>query len=197
VGLPAGYIALMILYASVSSVQLREPRHWLPVWPAAAAIVLRTLSGASLRPWAHVTVGVALFLPTALTGYAFHREFVDGLLWARTGQIFFSPLIEQSVPVRYARSLGSDCTLMSNDPRVLILHGVDGLIYRLPTSSDQLRLLPDGPTRLCIVFFTFQGAASVERQRQAHLRVLTRLAADGAIRLATHDGVGEVWLSMR
>ena len=184
------FVALLVLSAAVSPIDpLHAARFWLPLWPLLGAILLGALATLD-APTARVAVG-ALALLLAFAAGRFGVAFVGGLDGARTGRDFLQPSLAASAPLHYLRQAGGR-TLLSNDPRVVLIHASAPLVHDLP-EADLLRPLLRRP--VAILLFTQTMTPRIESRLAAQRRMLADLQAEGLASRVAVDPAGEVWLS--
>jgi hypothetical protein len=195
------YIALMFLTGTLQDPPpaiLTAARYWLPAWPILAAIVLGTLARVDLRRWVRAVLAIALLVPASVTAGQFSRSFSGKLPGAKLESEYLEESWRESLPVRFILNRRPSCTIVSNNPPLLIIHGDFGLVHRLPTSIDAIFPLVGLLTSrspVCIIYFTKMKAPSVRGYREFHRAVLERLERAELIELVGRDEISELWMS--
>ena len=184
------FFALLVLSASVSPIDpLHASRFWLPLWPLLAAILFAAL--ATRGPPAERGGVLVLSLILALVAGRFGLAFAGGLDGAPSGRDFLQPSLAGSAPIDYLRRRAA-VTLLSNDPRVVLIHAGVPLVHDLP-EDEPLRPLLRRP--VAILLFTRTMTPRIESRLAAQRQLLATLQAEGLVTRVAADPSGEVWLS--
>ena len=103
----------------------------------------------------------------------------------------------ESAGVRFARSTGDSCRILSNNTALLMIHRERGLLYRMPSKERALRRVFRDEGATCIVLFHAGFTGSITSQLDAHHALVETLAQEGAIALVESDALSQVWVSRR
>jgi 4-amino-4-deoxy-L-arabinose transferase-like glycosyltransferase len=191
-----GYGLLLVFSASLAAFDsLAVGRFWLPVWPLLGAGALAV--AASLPSRAGVRVGAVSLLLLLLvpSGHRFASGFREGLPHASEGAIYLRDALLESAPFRYATATRGSCTLLSNNPRVLLVSEAFPTVHLLPTDLEPTLGAFDGRRPVCIAYFAMKGPSSVEKRRRANVLVIRTLAGQFRIGQVGRDDLGEFWVS--
>jgi hypothetical protein len=192
----AGYVVLMILVASLSSVDpLSRGRFWLPVWPIACASVLATLAGAERSGWTRRATAVVMLLALAFTAFGFQQRFRRELPRAGADQVYLAQPWRDSRATRRAVEISRECALVTNNPAALLIHNEVERVHRLPITWDDAMDLFRSRRPLCVVFYTRPGSAGANRGRKFQRDALNAARRNGRLKLREKDAVAELWVS--
>jgi hypothetical protein len=190
------YAFFILASASLSTMdRLSQPRFWIALWPLLGAAGLAILVRSSSYGWLRATTAGLLCVSLLVAGHAFSGELAASFPRPEARRGLLDPGWLRTAPVRLALEQGDRCTLLSNDPRVLIAHADLGPLYTLPVSLEEIEPVLGSDTPLCIAYFSRRMAPSVERRRSGNRAVLAALQSRGTIELVARDRVGEFWRS--
>ena len=191
-----GYALLLALSASFQTIDpLFMTRFWLPTWPLLWALVIATLARTTAPPALRWAIGASLLVPGLVSLALFSSHIKHSLPEADAGQVFLAePWIRSANVIADALDANPGCSVVSNDPRALLIHRALPRVQRLPKTAPELQPLLGAEGGVCIVFFNV-GPPSVEKRRARERRMLDRFERERRIRRIGGDPIAEIWTS--
>jgi hypothetical protein len=191
-----GYTALLLVTASLRSVDpLFNPRFWLPVWPMVWAVALALL-GRVVAPRAlRRTFGVSVAIPALLTLGVLGYQVAGSMHSADEGRGYFDEAWQRTADrVGAVLDERSDCSIVSNDPRALLIHHSYTRVVVLPDDTEKLLTLLEKEGTTCIVLFK-RGPNSVLKRLARGRQILREVEGDLRIQRVSHDEFADIWVS--